>query len=42
MTGAREVGGTVANGCGLSQTALSTTKAGGEESVREKGDDENI
>lgn len=42
MTGAREMGGAVSNGCRLSQTALSTITAGGEESVREKGDDEKI
>ncbi len=42
LEGAKEIGGKVANGCGLSQTAPSTTMAGGEEIVREKGYDVNI
>lgn len=39
MVGAREIGGEVANGCGLSQIAGSTTTAGGEENVCENGCD---
>jgi hypothetical protein len=42
MAGAGVIGGAVANGCGLSQTAPSTIIAGGEENVREKGNDVNI
>jgi len=36
IVGAGDIGGAVANGRGLSQTAPSTTTAGGEASVREK------
>jgi hypothetical protein len=42
MVGAMEIGGEVANGCGLSQTAGSTIMAGGEENVRENGCDVKI
>lgn len=41
LVSAKEIGGEVANGCGLSQTAPSIMTAGGEEIVREKGYDVN-